>query len=96
MELGHCVSWGLIWIVVGEGMNTLRSPSTCSMICCLSSYWTMPDWTRLSNLERMRDSSILGVNLLVVGCVKGRSIVYVVGGEIEIRPQGEFQLFIPK
>lgn len=41
-------------------MYTLRSPSMCSMICCLSSYRTTPDWTRLSNLERTRDSSILG------------------------------------
>lgn len=35
---------------------------------------------------------MLWVNLLVVGCVKGRSIVYVVGGGIEIRAQGELHL----
>lgn len=88
LELGHRVSRCLIWIMVGEGMNTLRSPSMCSIICCLSSYWTMPDWTRLSNLERMRDSSISGVNFLLVDCVKGRSIVYVVECGIDIPTPG--------
>lgn len=42
-----------------RGAPTFSPPSICSIVSCLPSYRTVPDWTRLSNLTKIDASSMI-------------------------------------